>query len=74
MQIADYEEPSGRASVFQDVDGFGDPDERLGAFIVMVDVFADGLDEFLDVAEDAATQVVLSQVAEESLDHVQPHE
>jgi hypothetical protein len=50
------------------------PDERLGAFIVMVDVFADGLDEFLDVAEDAATQVVLSQVAEESLDHVQPHE
>ena len=45
---------AGTFHLFQDVGGLGGPDERLGTFIVMVDVFADGSDEFLDIAEDAA--------------------
>ena len=51
----------GTLHLFQDVGVFGGPDERLGSFIVMVDMFADGFDEILDVAEDAAAQLVLGR-------------
>ena len=58
--------------LFQDVGGFGGPDEGLGAFIVMVDVVEDGCDQLLDTAKDSATQAIFGQVAEESFHHVQP--
>ena len=37
-----------------------------------VDVSADGHDEFLQVAEDATAEPILSQVAKETFHHVQP--
>src|SRR5713226_5497587 len=40
--------------------------------VVLVDVVADSHDQFLDIAEDAAPKAVLSEVAEESLHHVEP--
>ena len=39
---------------------------------MLVDVGLDGLDQLGNIAEDAASQPVLRQVAEETLDHVQP--
>ena len=39
---------------------------------MVIDVFSDGFEEFLDVAEDAPAQLLLSQVTEEALDHVEP--
>jgi len=45
---------------FQDIGGSGGPDERLGAFVVTVDVGADGYDEFFQIAEDAAGGPILS--------------
>jgi len=57
---------------FQDVCGFGGPDEGLWVVVVPVDVVTDGGDELLDVLEDAAPDSVFGQVAEEALDHVQP--
>ena len=38
--------------------------------VVLVDVGADGRDQFLDIAEDASPQAVLSQVPEEAFHHV----
>jgi len=38
----------------------GGPDERLGTFVVTVDVGADGRDEFFQIAEDAAAEPILS--------------
>lgn len=38
----------------------------------MVDVGADGHDEFLQVAEDAPPEPILSQVAKETFHHVEP--
>src|SRR5215469_12318812 len=58
--------------LFQDVSGFGGPDEGLGAVIVMVEVVEDGCDQLLDTAKDPATQAIFGQVAEESFHHVQP--
>ena len=63
---------SGTLDLFQDVGGLCGPDEGLGMLVVMVDVLADGLDQFLDAAEDAAAESVLGQVAEEAFHHVQP--
>ncbi len=37
-----------------------------------VDVFSDGSDELFEVLEDAALELVLSQVAKEAFDHVEP--
>ena len=57
---------------FQDVGGSRGPDERFQAFIVAVDVGADGHDEFFQVVEDAAPEPILSEVAKETFVHVQP--
>ena len=38
----------------------------------MVDVIADGGDQLFEVMEDAATELVLGEVAEEAFDHVEP--
>ena len=37
-----------------------------------VDVISDGGDELFEVLEDASLELVLSQVAEEAFDHVEP--
>ena len=42
-------------NLFQDVGGLGGPDKWFGVVIVTVDVFSDGLDQFLYGAKDAAT-------------------
>ena len=39
---------------------------------MVVNVIADGLDQFFEPVNVAVVQPVLGQVAEESLDHVQP--
>jgi len=39
---------------------------------VVVDVLSDRFQEFLNVAEDASAQLLLREIAEEALDHVQP--
>ena len=57
---------------FQNVGGSCGPDEWFRTFIVTVDVGADGHDEFFQVAEDAAPEPILRQVAEETFHHVQP--
>lgn len=40
--------------------------------VVVIDVFVDGSDAFFDAAQDAAPQLILTQVAEEPLYHVEP--
>jgi hypothetical protein len=47
---------SGTLDLFQDVGGLCGPDKGLGIFVVMVDVLADGPDQFLDAAKSAARQ------------------
>ncbi len=44
----------------------------FGFLVVVVDVVADGGDQLLQILEDAAPNLVGGQVAEESLDHVEP--
>lgn len=40
--------------------------------MVTVDVFSEGLDEILHVAEDTAEEPILGQITEEALNHLQP--
>jgi hypothetical protein len=42
------------------------------ARVVLVDVVADGHDQFFDIAEYAAAEPLLGEVTEETLDHVEP--
>lgn len=42
------------------------------AVIVLVDILADRVDQFLDVTEDAAAKPALSEVRGSTLHHVQP--
>ena len=51
--------------------GFG-PDERLGVGIVVFEVVVNGSFEFGDGGEDAATDALLSNQAEEALDLIEP--
>ncbi len=57
---------------FQDVVGSGGPDEGLGILIVVIDIFTNGHDELLKIAENATAYTFLGQVAEETFNHVQP--
>jgi len=50
---------AGALHLFEDVGGLGGPDQRLGGFVVMVNILDGGFDEFFDVAEDAVAQPVL---------------
>ena len=63
---------AGAFHFFQDVGGACGPDERFRTFVVAVDVGADGHNEFFQVAEDAAAEPVVSQVAKETFHHVEP--
>jgi len=58
--------------LFKDVGGAGRPDERLGLFVVTVDVTSNRQDEFFEIAKHTAPQSVLSEIAEEALHHVEP--
>src|SRR6266536_6522852 len=48
------------------------PDEWFRALVMTVDVGADGHDEFFQIAEDAAPEPIVSEVAKETFHHVQP--
>ena len=48
------------------------PDERFRVIVVVKDVFVDRVDHLLHVAEDTTTQTLVSDVAEEALNHIQP--
>jgi hypothetical protein len=48
---------------FQDVGGSRGPDEWFRAFVMTVDVGADSHDEFFQIAEDAAPEPIVSEVA-----------
>ena len=66
---------TGGASAFdllQDVGGFGRPNEWLGVDVVLRDVNFDGLDQFGDVGKATASDLFLSDVSKEALDHVEP--
>ena len=59
-----------RVILLKDVGGFGGPNEWFG--IVVVDVVADRHDQLLDIAEDPTAELVLSEITEEPLHHVEP--
>src|SRR6266566_4333355 len=63
---------SGQLYFLQNVGRLGGPDERLWRLVGGSDVRLDGGDQRPDVGEHAAFQSFAGQVAEESLDHVQP--
>ena len=52
---------------FEDVGGSRGPDERFRAFVMAVDVGADGDDEFFQTAEKTAPDPILRQVGERSV-------
>lgn len=58
--------------LLQDVGSAGRPDEGFGMFVVAIDVTADCQEQFFDIAKYTAPQSVLSEIAEESLHHVEP--
>ena len=58
--------------LFEDVGSAGRPDEGFGIFVVAVDVTADRHEAFFQIAKHTAPQSVLSEVAEETLHHVEP--
>ncbi len=64
--------PAGSFDLLQVVGSACCPDEGFGIFVVAVDVTADRHDEFFEIAQYAAPQSVLSEVAEEALHHVEP--
>ena len=66
---------TGSASTFdllQDVGGFGCPDEGLGVGVVLSDVSFNGFDQLIDTGKASASDLFLSDVSEEALDHVEP--
>jgi hypothetical protein len=56
----------------QDVASAFGPDEWLGLSVVMSDVLIDGANQFWHAGEYATPQALGVDVAEESLDHVEP--
>jgi hypothetical protein len=49
-----------------------DPDESLGVFVVMGEIFVDCRFEFLHFGEDTPTQPLAGDGTKEVLNHVQP--
>ena len=56
----------------EDISGLGRPDEGFGMFVLAIDVTADCQEQFFEIAKYTAPQSVLSEIAEESLHHVEP--
>ena len=57
---------AGTLGPFQNIGCFGYPDERLRVVVVFADVVAEGHDHFLNIAEDAAAEPLLGEIAEET--------
>ena len=51
---------------------FGRPNERLGFGVMHGDVIVDGRFEVSEAGEHAATNALVGDVSEETLDHIQP--
>lgn len=62
----------GAHDIFQDVASSGRPDEWLGIDVVITDMFLDGCSQFWDAGAHASSEMVLRNVAEKSLYHIQP--
>ncbi len=58
--------------LLQDVGGFSRPDEGLGVGVVLSDVSFNGLDQLVDIRKATASDLLLSDVSKEALDHVEP--
>ena len=58
--------------LLQDVGCFSRPDERLGVGVVLSDVTLNGLDQLVDISEATASDLFMSDVSKEALDHVEP--
>jgi hypothetical protein len=56
----------------ENVDGFGDPDERLGVVVVLGEVAVDGDLEVGDALEDATADAFAGDLGEEALDEIEP--
>ena len=66
---------SGGAStldLLQDVGSFGGPDEGLWVGVVARNIFFNGFDQLRDAGEATTSELFLSQVSKEPLDHVEP--
>ena len=64
--------PAGALNLREDIAGFCGPDERFRCGVVVVDIFVNGSNQIVDTAKDAATDAFGREVAEESLDHIEP--
>src|SRR5467141_2642551 len=58
--------------LLQDVGCLSGPNERLGVGVVLRDVSFNGLDQLFDISEATASDLFLSDVSKEALDHVEP--
>ena len=58
--------------LLQDVGGFSSPDEGLGVGVVLSDVSLNGLDQLANIGKATASDLLLSDVSKEALDHVEP--
>ena len=59
-------------NLLRDVARLGCPEKRLRRPVVVVDIVQNGNDEFLYVAEDATTNALIGEIAEEALHHIEP--
>jgi hypothetical protein len=57
---------------FEDIGGWGGPDEGVWIGIMMRQVICDGRFEIGDAVKDAAADGILSDQAEEALDQIDP--
>ena len=64
--------PIGPDHLLEDVAGLGRPDERFGILVMHGDLLFDSGGQFRHAAKDAATQSFGRDIAEESLDHIEP--
>src|SRR5665213_524071 len=58
--------------LFENIRRFGGPDERLGRVVMMCDVVGDRILELRDVMKAAAPELLGREIAEESLNHIEP--
>lgn len=65
---------AGALDPIQNIGCFGGPNEGFGVVGVLVDVIADGHNQFLEFAEDALPSLALSEVTEETRFTVLSHE
>lgn len=62
----------GSVDLGEDIRGRLGPDVGCGGSVVLLDMVVDGSDEIAYAGEGAAAQPFLSEISEESFDHVEP--